>query len=215
MVYADAASLDAGKLTLRGVSPALLWVADSAPGGKRAGRLRTSLWANGTLWAADGAWLGSPAAVLEGSRKGVGAATPVRLSSPAYNPKTRTLTLAASPLAADAAVPDGGVVAAALDAARSGAGGAFASAPAAPLPSSGRLDLADAILYVDAAPTPPSPPAAGDKQGGAAFYGCAGVPLGTLSSFGGNCGFYDASYGGQLGGGFAGGMMLGSGAYGR
>ena len=51
-----------------------------------------------------------------------------------------------------------------------------------------------------------------------AFAGCAGVPLGTLSSFGGSCGFYDASQlgGGQLGWGtgFGGGMLLGSGTFG-
>ena len=66
------------------------------------------------------------------------------------------------------------------------------------------------------APDPPPPPTAGAKQ--TAFAGCAGVPLGTLSSFGGSCGFYDASQlgGGQLGWGtgFGGGMLLGSGTFG-
>lgn len=217
MVYADAATLDAGTLTMRGVAPALLWTADSSPGGKRAGRMRTALWANASLWTADGAWLGSPVAILEGARRGVGAATPVRLSAPAYSPDARTLTLTATPLAADAAAPAGGVVAAALAAARGGGGGAFASAPAGPLPPSGRLDLTDAVLYVDATPPPAPSPANGAvvvKQG-AAYYGCAGVPLGTLSSFGNQCGFYSTGYGDQLGGGFASGMLLGSGAYGR
>ena len=223
LLTAASADLDTASnlLTLHRVAPSLLWTADGPP--RRAGRVRTALWANASLWTdgdSDAAttpatWLASPPAVLEGRVKdgahSAAAALPVRVSAPRL--KGDTLALTATRLDADSpAVLERGVAATALD----GVGGPAASAPAAnntPLPT--RLTLTDVVLYIDAAP-PRTPPAAGAKQSG--WWGCTGVLLGTLSSFGNNCGFYDASQfgGAQLGWGspLGGGMTLGSGAFG-
>ena len=224
LLTAASADLDTltNTLTLHRVAPSLLWTADGPP--RRAGRVRTALWANTSLWTdADtdttttpATWLASPPAVLEGRWKDgqntAAAALPVRLSAPRL--KGDTLTLTATRLEADSpAVLERGVAATALD----GVGGPGAASPAAatppPLPT--RVTLTDSVLYIDAAP-PRAPPSAGAKQSG--WWGCTGVPLGTLSSFGNNCGFYDASQfgGGQLGWGspLGGGMTLGSGAFG-